>query len=91
MEPDLLYFKKSFIYDLSLSLSLSLSLFWTFSVSLVSPLPENDHCVKSVRIRSFSGPYFPVFGLNTQLIRSKCGKMQTRKTPNTDTFHAVDV
>ena len=23
------------------------------------------HCVKSVRIRSFSGPYFPAFGLNT--------------------------
>ena len=23
------------------------------------------HCAKSVRIRSFSGPYFPVFGLNT--------------------------
>ena len=22
------------------------------------------HCVKSVRIRSFSGPHFPVFGLN---------------------------
>ena len=23
-------------------------------------------CVKSVRIRSFSGPYFPAFGLNTK-------------------------
>ena len=23
------------------------------------------HCVKSVRIRSYSGPYFPTFGLNT--------------------------
>ena len=23
------------------------------------------HCVKSVRIRSYSGPYFPAFGLNT--------------------------
>ena len=23
------------------------------------------HCVKSVRIRSFSDPYFPAFGLNT--------------------------
>ena len=66
-----------------------ISLSWTFSVSLVSPLSENDHCVKSVRIRSFLGPYFPLFGQNTQLIQSKCGKMQTRKTPNTDTFHAV--
>ena len=24
------------------------------------------HCVKSVRIRSYSGPYFPTFGLNTE-------------------------
>ena len=24
------------------------------------------HCVKSVRIRSYSGPYFPAFGLNTE-------------------------
>ena len=24
-----------------------------------------QHCVKSVQIRSFSGPYFPAFGLNT--------------------------
>ena len=44
------------------------------------------HCVKSVRIRSYSGPHFPVFGLN---IQSECGKMQTRITPNTDTFSAV--
>ena len=28
------------------------------------------HCVKSVRIRSYSGPHFPVFGLNTE---RKCG------------------
>ena len=24
------------------------------------------HCVKSVRIRRFCGPYFPAFGLNTE-------------------------
>ena len=24
-----------------------------------------SHCVKSARIRSFSGPYSPAFGLNT--------------------------
>ena len=24
-----------------------------------------NHCVKSVRIWSFSGPHFPTFGLNT--------------------------
>ena len=53
------------------------------------------HCVKSVRIWSYSGPYFPAFGLNTERyrmsirIQTKCGKMQTIITANTDTFHAV--
>ena len=26
---------------------------------------RSPHCVRSVRIWSFSGPYFPAFGLNT--------------------------
>ena len=53
------------------------------------------HCVKNVRIRSYSGPYFPAVGRNAErygvslCIKSKCGKMQTRKTPNMDTFDAV--
>ena len=25
------------------------------------------HCMESVRIQSFSGPYFPVLGLNTEI------------------------
>ena len=25
-----------------------------------------NHCIKSIRIRSYSGPYFPAFGLNTE-------------------------
>ena len=60
---------------------------------------ENDtrthHCVKSDRIRSYFGPCFPAFGLNTErygvslCILSKCRKIRTRITPNTDTFHAV--
>ena len=51
--------------------------------------------VKSVRIRSYSGPYFPAFGLNTDrysislLIQSELGEIRTRITPNTDTFHAA--
>ena len=31
---------------------------------------SKKHCVKSVGIRSYSGPYFPAFGLNTERIRS---------------------
>ena len=53
------------------------------------------HCVKSVRIQSSSGPYFPAFGLNTEghsvslRIQFECGKIRTRTTPNTDTFYTV--
>ena len=53
------------------------------------------HCLKDVRIRSFSDPYFPAFGLNTERcgvslrIQCECGKTRTRKTPNTNTFHTV--
>ena len=52
-------------------------------------------CMKSVRIRSYYGPYFPAFGLNTKRysvslrIQSEYGKIRTRITPNTLTFHAV--
>ena len=52
------------------------------------------HCVKSVRIRSYSGPHFPVFGLNTEKyslsfhIQPECEKMRTSITPNRDTFYA---
>ena len=51
--------------------------------------------MKSVRVRIFSGPHFPAFGLNTERhsvslrIQSEYGKIGTRKTPNTDTFHTV--
>ena len=46
--------------------------------------------LKRVRIRSYSGPYCPAFGLNTELcIQSECGNIRTRITPNTDTFYAV--
>ena len=53
------------------------------------------HCVKRVRIRSFSSPYLHAFGLNTEKngvslhIQSEYEKIQTKKNPKTDTFHAV--
>ena len=55
----------------------------------------HSHCVKSVGIRCFSGPHFPEFRLNMKRysvpprIQSECGKIRTRKTPNTDTLLAV--
>ena len=51
--------------------------------------------VKSVRIRSYSGPYFPTFGQNMErygvflCIQSECGKIRTIIFLNTDTFYAV--
>ena len=53
------------------------------------------HCVKSIRIRSYSGSYFPAFGLNTERygvyfrIQSECGKIGTVMTPNTDTLPSI--
>ena len=45
----------------------------------------------------FSGPYFPLFGLNTERYgvsqiwstQSECNKTRTRITPNKDTFDAL--
>ena len=34
---------------------------------------EATHCVKSVRIRSYSGPHFPAFGLNMDQNNSEYG------------------
>ena len=46
--------------------------------------------MKRVRIRSYFGPHFPAFRLNSNSmslrIQSECGKMRTRITPNTDTL-----
>ena len=46
-----------------------------------------EHYLKSSHTRSFSGPYFPAFGLKTERcsvsfrIQSECGKIRTRKLP----------
>ena len=52
---------------------------------VVAVLDLQNHCVKSVRIRSISGPYFPSFALKTMgygvsfSIQSECGKISTSK------------
>ena len=51
--------------------------------------------VKSARIRNYSGPHFPAFGLNTERygislpIQSEYGKIRTRITLNMYTFYGV--
>ena len=70
---------------------------WMYIETLTYPFDRKylRHCVKSVRIRSYSGPNFPALGLNKERygvylrIQSECWKMQTRITPNVDTFYAA--
>ena len=50
-----------------------------------------SHCVKSVHISSFSGPYFPAYGDMQSIFGYRCGKIRTRKTPNMNTFHALQL
>ena len=53
------------------------------------------HCVKSVRIRSYSDLYFPAFWLNTEIygvytrIQSEYREILTKITLNTDIFYRV--
>ena len=55
-----------------------------------------NHCVKSVQVKRFSGPYFPVFGLNTKIypvnlgIQSKYGKIRTRKSSVFGHFYHIE-
>ena len=72
-------------------------LHWDFRIFLnhFFMLATSSHFVKSVRVRSYSGPHFPAFGLKTERygvsfhIQSKYGKIRTSITPNTDTFYTV--
>ena len=55
------------------------------------------HCVKSVRIQSYSGKHFLWLYLNTERyfvslrIQFECRKTRTRITPKTDTFYTVGI
>ena len=58
-------------------------------------LAEKEALREKCPYSDYSGRYFPAFGLNTERygvslrIQFECGKIQTRKTPNTNTFQAV--
>ena len=92
------YFKQIFLQN---SLNLYLYNFYDIPDSIVITSFQQGkqtrnlssfHCVKSVRIRGFSGLHFPKFALNTERyfvslrIQSERGKTRIRKTPNTDIF-----
>ena len=65
------------------------------NIFLSCAICQTSYRVESICIWSFSGPYFPAFGLNTERysvfirIQYDCGKIQVRQTPNTDTFYVV--
>ena len=87
----------SFLYSLVHSLTRFPLYTYLFTRSMKKcKLQQADHCLKSIRIWSFSSPYFLVLRFNMEIyflsghIQSECGEMRTRKTPNTDTFQAVD-
>ena len=46
------------------------------------------HCIKSIRIRSYSGPHIPHIFTHSDLIQN-AEKIRTRITPNIDTFYPV--
>ena len=52
--------------------------------------------IRSIRIRSYSGPFISAFRLNVERyrvslrIQSECEKIRIRITPNTDTFNAAN-
>ena len=66
-----------------------------FRVNNISILLRRPHCIKVYKYGVFSGPYFPVSGLNTKIyfvnlhIQSKYEKYGPEKTPYLGTFHAV--
>ena len=72
-----------------------------FNSSMVFTV-KNAHCLKGVRIWSYSGPHFSSFSrfrteyreilsLYSVRMRENAGKIRTRITPNTDTFYAVTI
>ena len=76
-----IFWYRFFQYSLILFFSSEVNfLYWSRAIS-------SNHCMEIVRIRSFSGPYFPAFGsVRYGVFSPNVGKIRTRKTPNTDTF-----
>ena len=90
-------FKQMHFFHYQLKLETFLFFLELFLILIIFRKKYSDnHCVKSVRIWSFSGPHLTAFGINTERysvslrIQSKYLKIWTRKTRNTNTFHKVN-
>ena len=51
--------------------SITLAFTLLSALVLIEIYVSNNHCVKSVRIRSFSGLYFPAFGVSIRSVSLK--------------------
>ena len=90
-------FKQMHFFHYQLKLETFLFFLELFLILIIFRKKYSDnHCVKSVRIWSFSGPHLTAFGINTKRysvslrIQSKYLKIWNRKTRNTNTFHKVN-
>ena len=74
------------VTHLHLSTKIHLSIDQTLYLKYENPQAHshnrNVHCVKSVRIWSYSGPYFPAFGLNTDQNNSEYGHFSRSDSNN---------
>ena len=68
------FFGKIVIYSICFSVNIP-----KFYGILVLKNVSQQHCVKSVRILSFSGPYFPTFGLKPERYSVHTGEYKQEK------------
>ena len=62
----------------------------TYELQFVNSQTENSHCVKSVEIRRYFCPYFPVeYRIQEIQEYRNTGKYGPKLNPNLGTFHAV--
>ena len=103
--PQTLKFLYPFLYMIIVFLCFIMFRFFQSNqnFALIYDLIFAIHCVKSVRIRSYSGSHFSrIFRIQTEYgeillispcsvrMRENAGKMRTRITPNMDIFYAVN-
>ena len=78
--------KQNWILELNFAIKL-LIIECCYSVSKLKVFEKNQF--NSDILKSFTALKVPLFGVFLVRIQSECGKIRTRKTPSTDTRHAV--
>ena len=90
----------SLMYKDNIKFNILETLFFVALFTRAAPLPQvaNQRCsTLRKKCRSFSDLFLSTFELNTEIccvylcIQSECEKIRTRKTPNTNFFHAKEL